>query len=179
MPDRPALLPRDSQTKIVATVGPACDSEDKLAELITAGVDVFRLNMAHADHRQQDVRLAMIRKAAARVGRRWPCWSIWPARRCDWANSPAGNCSAIRAIGSASCAAPRRDAADSRDARRPQATRRRPHDGHDARSDDDLRAVDRRVAAGRPHHAGRRHRQPRRGKGRQGFGRHAASCNRA
>jgi pyruvate kinase len=69
MPDRPAPLPRDSQTKIVATVGPACDSEDKLAELITTGVDVFRLNMAHADHRQQDVRLAMIRRAAARLGR--------------------------------------------------------------------------------------------------------------
>ena len=69
MPDCPAPPPRDSQTKIVATVGPACDSEDKLAELITAGVDVFRLNMAHADHRQQDVRLAMIRRAAARVGR--------------------------------------------------------------------------------------------------------------
>ena len=69
MPDRPAPLPRDSQTKIVATVGPACDSEEKLAELIAAGVDVFRLNMAHADHRQQDVRLAMIRSAAAKVGR--------------------------------------------------------------------------------------------------------------
>ena len=69
MPDRPAPLPRDSQTKIVATVGPACDGEEKLAELILAGVDVFRLNMAHADHRQQDVRLAAIRKAAARVGR--------------------------------------------------------------------------------------------------------------
>jgi pyruvate kinase len=69
MPDRPAPPPRDSQTKIVATVGPACDGEDKLAELIAAGVDVFRLNMAHADHRQQDVRLAAIRAAAARTGR--------------------------------------------------------------------------------------------------------------
>ena len=69
MPDRPLPPPRNSQTKIVATVGPACDGEDKLAELIAAGVDVFRLNMAHADHRQQDVRLAMIRAAAARASR--------------------------------------------------------------------------------------------------------------
>ncbi len=65
----PIAPPRDSQTKIVATVGPACDSEEKLGELIVAGVDVFRLNMAHADHRQQDVRLAAIRAAAARAGR--------------------------------------------------------------------------------------------------------------
>jgi pyruvate kinase len=69
MPELAALPPRNSQTKIVATVGPACDGEEKLAELILAGVDVFRLNMAHADHRQQDVRLAAIRAASARTGR--------------------------------------------------------------------------------------------------------------
>ena len=69
MPDSLTPPLRDSQTKIVATVGPACDGEEKLAQLITAGVNVFRLNMAHANHRQQDVRLAMIRKAAAGVGR--------------------------------------------------------------------------------------------------------------
>ena len=69
MPDLPAPVPRNSQTKIVATVGPACDGEEKLAELILAGVDVFRLNMAHADHRLQDVRLAAIRAASARTGR--------------------------------------------------------------------------------------------------------------
>ncbi len=61
--------PRDSQTKIVATVGPACDSVEKLAELIMAGVDVFRLNMAHADHERQDINLAAIRTASAKTGR--------------------------------------------------------------------------------------------------------------
>lgn len=34
-------------TKIVATLGPATDSREKLTELILAGVDVVRLNMAH------------------------------------------------------------------------------------------------------------------------------------
>jgi pyruvate kinase len=34
-------------TKIVATVGPATESPEKLGELIDAGVDVIRLNMAH------------------------------------------------------------------------------------------------------------------------------------
>lgn len=32
------------RTKIVATVGPACDSYEKLLELVQAGVNVFRLN---------------------------------------------------------------------------------------------------------------------------------------
>jgi pyruvate kinase len=34
-------------TKIIATVGPATDSEERLGQLILAGVDVLRLNMAH------------------------------------------------------------------------------------------------------------------------------------
>ncbi len=38
------------RTKIVATVGPATDSEKKISELIKAGVNVFRLNMSHGDH---------------------------------------------------------------------------------------------------------------------------------
>jgi pyruvate kinase len=34
-------------TKIIATLGPSTESREKLAELISAGVDVMRLNMAH------------------------------------------------------------------------------------------------------------------------------------
>ncbi|MBK8968131.1 MAG: pyruvate kinase [Saprospiraceae bacterium] len=37
-------------TKIVATVGPACNSYDNLLELVKAGVDVFRLNFSHGTH---------------------------------------------------------------------------------------------------------------------------------
>jgi len=37
-------------TKIVATVGPACSSYDKLLELVQAGVNIFRLNFSHGTH---------------------------------------------------------------------------------------------------------------------------------
>jgi pyruvate kinase len=42
-----------SRTKIVATVGPACCQPAQLAALVRAGVDVFRLNMAHASPDEQ------------------------------------------------------------------------------------------------------------------------------
>ncbi|MBM3442666.1 MAG: pyruvate kinase [Bacteroidetes bacterium] len=41
---------RVHRTKIVATVGPACDTYEKLLELVRAGVNVFRLNFSHGMH---------------------------------------------------------------------------------------------------------------------------------
>lgn len=38
------------RTKIVATVGPACDSYEQLLELCRSGVNVFRLNFSHGKH---------------------------------------------------------------------------------------------------------------------------------
>ena len=60
--------PRPSQTKIVATVGPACDTRKQLAELLHAGVDVFRINMAHGKPSDQEPRLATIRAASEETG---------------------------------------------------------------------------------------------------------------
>ena len=59
---------RPSHTKIVATVGPASDSEEVLAELIKAGVDVFRLNMAHGNTDQAQARLDRIRNVSKKLG---------------------------------------------------------------------------------------------------------------
>ena len=38
------------KTKIIATVGPACNTKEKLLELILAGTNVFRLNFSHGTH---------------------------------------------------------------------------------------------------------------------------------
>lgn len=50
------------RTKIVATVGPACDSYEKLLELVRTGVNVFRLNFSHGAHEDKKKIIESIRK---------------------------------------------------------------------------------------------------------------------
>ena len=50
------------RTKIVATVGPACDTYDKLLELVKCGVNVFRLNFSHGSHEDKVKIIEFIRQ---------------------------------------------------------------------------------------------------------------------
>lgn len=50
------------RTKIVATVGPACESMEMLGSLMQTGVDVFRLNFSHGDHAAKAVVIRTIRE---------------------------------------------------------------------------------------------------------------------
>jgi pyruvate kinase len=52
------------RTRIVATIGPASDSDEKLKELVTAGVDVIRLSFAHGDIPSGIERLRRVRAIA-------------------------------------------------------------------------------------------------------------------
>lgn len=53
------------KTKIVATVGPACDTYEKLLALVKAGVNVFRLNFSHGSHEDKQKIIDHIRKINA------------------------------------------------------------------------------------------------------------------
>ncbi|HKC35765.1 MAG TPA: pyruvate kinase, partial [Chitinophagaceae bacterium] len=50
------------RTKIVATVGPACDTYEKLLDLVRAGVNVFRLNFSHGSHEDKGKIIEHIRQ---------------------------------------------------------------------------------------------------------------------
>jgi pyruvate kinase len=49
------------KTKIVATVGPACSTYERLLELVKSGVNVFRLNFSHGTHEDKTAIIEHIR----------------------------------------------------------------------------------------------------------------------
>jgi pyruvate kinase len=57
------------RTKIVATIGPASDSPEKLAALIRSGLDVARINFSHGDPADHVKTIALIRRVAKRAGK--------------------------------------------------------------------------------------------------------------
>ncbi len=57
-----------NRTKIVATVGPASSSKEKLLELMIAGVDVFRLNFSHGTHEEHQKVINHIRELNDKFG---------------------------------------------------------------------------------------------------------------
>ncbi len=56
-------------TKIIATLGPSTESEERLVQLIEAGVDVIRLNMAHGTRDWVKTVVQRIRSVSRSVGR--------------------------------------------------------------------------------------------------------------
>ncbi|QQS45786.1 MAG: pyruvate kinase [Acidobacteriota bacterium] len=53
------------KAKIVATIGPASWSMERLSQLVAAGVDVIRVNMSHGSHESHARTIANAREAAA------------------------------------------------------------------------------------------------------------------
>ena len=57
------------RTKIVCTIGPACDDVDILGRMMEAGMNVARLNFSHGTREEHAKRIALIREAAGKVGK--------------------------------------------------------------------------------------------------------------
>ncbi|MCS6838804.1 MAG: pyruvate kinase [Bdellovibrionaceae bacterium] len=54
----------DRRTKIVATLGPASESEDMIRQLVRAGVNVFRLNFSHGSYEEHATLIRRVRQVS-------------------------------------------------------------------------------------------------------------------
>ncbi len=74
--DLPAASPspgadcaRMRRAKIICTIGPACDSEECIRDLMQLGMDVARLNFSHGTHAEHARRIRRLRRAARQLKR--------------------------------------------------------------------------------------------------------------
>jgi pyruvate kinase len=83
-------LRRQRNVKIVATLGPASDSQEMIRALFLAGADVFRLNMSHGSQDDIAERHARIREVEPRSAARSASSPTCRGRSCAAAPSPTG-----------------------------------------------------------------------------------------
>lgn len=61
-------MPKRKKTKIVATLGPATSSKEVLKGMLDEGANVFRINFSHADYKDVEERVKMIRELNEEYG---------------------------------------------------------------------------------------------------------------
>jgi pyruvate kinase len=57
-----------NRTKIVCSLGPACDDDAKIRAMIQAGMNVARINFSHGDHAAHLTRIQRVRRIATEMG---------------------------------------------------------------------------------------------------------------
>src|SRR4051812_35350132 len=63
-------LPASSRrAKIICTIGPSCNSEEMLRELMRLGMNVARLNFSHGTHKDHARNIKLLRRVAEKEGR--------------------------------------------------------------------------------------------------------------
>ena len=63
------LKNRNRKAKIVATLGPACETKEIIEKLFLTGVDVFRLNFSHGSHEDHKTKVKIIRELEKKYSR--------------------------------------------------------------------------------------------------------------
>ena len=56
------------KTKIICTIGPASESEEKLKQLMLAGMNVARFNFSHGTHEEQKIKFERVDRVRKELG---------------------------------------------------------------------------------------------------------------
>ena len=56
------------KTKIICTIGPACEGEERLRELMLAGLNVARFNFSHGSHEEHKIKFERVNKISGELG---------------------------------------------------------------------------------------------------------------
>ena len=63
------MKPVYKRTKILATIGPASDSEEMIEKLISGGINGARLNFSHGSYEEHAAKIEKIREISAKLGK--------------------------------------------------------------------------------------------------------------
>ena len=59
-----------NKTKIIATIGPSCQTDEKIEVLVEAGMDVARINLSHGNRDSHNQAIESVKKARQKTGRK-------------------------------------------------------------------------------------------------------------
>jgi pyruvate kinase len=59
-----------NKTKIIATLGPSCQTDEEIGALVEAGMDVARINLSHGNRDSHTLAIEYVKKARQRSGRK-------------------------------------------------------------------------------------------------------------
>ena len=65
----PGVATPPRRAKIICTIGPACNNEAMMRELLRLGMDIARLNFSHGTHEEHARNIHLLRRSAEREGR--------------------------------------------------------------------------------------------------------------
>ncbi|MET0051893.1 MAG: pyruvate kinase, partial [Candidatus Thiodiazotropha sp.] len=84
------MINPSNKVKIIATIGPASDSEEVMQQLLLSGMNIARLNFSHGDFATHEENILKLRRAAEKTGKRLAIMADLPGPKMRIGEIPEG-----------------------------------------------------------------------------------------